>query len=243
MRLLIIVLLWLACVTSVFAANLDVVSGWDKPPYIVAKGNTGFEVELLKTIAANNGHDVNLIYVPMGRTVRMINSQEADIALSMGRGHNVPKAWLSDEYVCYRNVVATLKDRNISINGFSDLNGMTVVGFQTASQVLGIGFFDAMSGHPGYLEIADQSRQVSMLMLGSVDAIILDINIFNQFISQLPKAQQKAVDIHALFPPNRYHAAIPDKALREQFNRGLKALKANGDYQRLADQFNIAVER
>ena len=174
-----IFLLLLACVTSAPADTLNVVVGWDKPPYIVAKGDTGFEVELVKALAAQSGYEVNMLYVPMGRTVRMINGREADIALSIGRGHNVPNAWLSDEYVRYKNVVATLKDRNLDISSVDDLTGYTVVGFQTASQVLGINFFNAMNGNSGYIEIADQSRQVNMLMLGSVDAIVLDINILN----------------------------------------------------------------
>lgn len=235
-------LMLLAFISSASADTLNVVVGWDKPPYIIAKGHTGFEIELIKAFAAHSGEKINILYVPMGRTARMIKGREADIALSMGRGHNVPGAWLSDEYVRYSNVVATLKDRNLNITGVDDLTGYTVVGFQTASQVLGTGFFNAMSANSGYLEIADQSRQVSMLMLGSVDAIVLDINILNEFISQLPKTQQRAVDIHRLFPSNRYHAAIPDKTLRELFNKYLKALKDNGEYQRLADQFNIEIE-
>ncbi len=222
---------------SVFAKPVDVVSGWDKPPYIISEGDTGFEIELVKAVLALSGHGARLHYVPMGRSVRLIGEQELDIALSMNERQALPKEWLSDVYVVYQNVVITRRDRKEIIGSLEALKDMTVIGFQTASQALGKTFSDVVANHSGYLEVADQSRQVSMLLLGSVDAIVMDYRIFEHIRSTLPENQQKEVDYHFLFESSPYRAAIPDPELRQAFNEGLQALHESGEYTELTREY------
>lgn len=236
---------WMVLLTTVTASILvsarpvDVVSGWDKPPYIISEGDTGFEIELVKAVLAASGRTARLHYVPMARSVRLISEQNMDIALSMNKGQAVPVDWLTDEYVTYQNVVITRHDRNKVIHSLNDLKDMTVVGFQTASQALGKAYEKVVATHPGYLEVADQQRQVSMLLLGSVDAIVMDHRIFDAIRSTLPAAQQVPVDLHPLFDESPYRAAIPDPELREAFNHGLQTLRQNGQYNEIARQFML----
>ena len=240
-RLVRFIMLLTAVTASCFvsARPVDVVSGWDKPPYIISEGDTGFEVELVKAVLAASGRKARLHYVPMGRSVRLINEQNMDIALSMNDRQAVPQDWLTDVYVVYQNVVITRHDRKKVVRSLKDLKNMTVVGFQTASQALGEAYEKVVATHPGYLEVADQQRQVSMLLLGSVDAIVMDHRIFDAIRSTLPAEQQVAVDVHPLFADSPYRAAIPDPALRRAFNQGLKALRESGEYEQLAHQFML----
>lgn len=223
----------------VSARPVDVVSGWDKPPYIISEGDTGFEVELVKAVLAGSGYEAKLHYVPMGRSVRLISEQSMDIALSMNDRQALPEEWLTDVYVVYQNVVITRHDRKKVVRSLEDLKNMTVVGFQTASQALGKAYEEVVATHPGYLEVADQQRQVSMLLLGSVDAIVMDHRIFDAIRSSLPAEQQVAVDLHPLFDDSPYRAAIPNPALRRAFNQGLREMRKNGEYEQLARQFML----
>lgn len=226
---------------SLEARQIDVVAGWNKPPYIVTSDNSGFEIELAKKILARLGHSINPIYVPFGRTVRQLKSGRADIVLTVNLSHEISAEYLTDEYVTYQNSAISLASRQLDLHSVDDLKNYTVLAFQTARRVLGADFANATGEHRGYLEIADQGRQVRMLLLGSVDIAVMDRNIFSWLRSQLPPAQQKDVRIHNLFKQTSYRAAIADKALREGFNRELKAMMEDGQYQMLADKYRLAI--
>ncbi|MEC8376894.1 MAG: amino acid ABC transporter, partial [Pseudomonadota bacterium] len=46
--------------------QLDVVVGWDKPPYVMSADHSGFELELTRAILKELGHELSPIYVPFG---------------------------------------------------------------------------------------------------------------------------------------------------------------------------------
>ncbi len=53
---------------QVKAKNVEVAVGWTKPPYVIEKNDTGFEIELLRNIFKAMGHTFVPIYVPYGRS-------------------------------------------------------------------------------------------------------------------------------------------------------------------------------
>lgn len=223
------------------ARQIDVVAGWNKPPYIVTSDNSGFEIELTRKILARLGHTLNPVYVPFGRTLRQLENGRADIVLTVNISHEISAEYLTDEYVTYQNSAISLASRQLDLRSVKDLKDYTILAFQTARRVLGTDFAKATGDHRGYLEIADQGRQVRMLLLGSVDVAVMDRNIFSWLRSQLPPAQQKDVRIHNLFKHTAYRAAIADKTLREGFNRELKAMMKEGQYQALADKYRLVI--
>ncbi|WP_414828998.1 substrate-binding periplasmic protein [Alteromonas sp. H39] len=236
------VVLLLFCVLlsiPAIARQIDVVVGWDKPPYVMAETHSGFELELARQILAELGHDILPIYVPFGRTPRLINARGADIGLTMNARHPVDNAILSNVYVVYQNVAVTLKKRHLVIREVSDLRHHSVAAFQTASHVLGEAYREVVSQHPGYIEIPQQRRQVSLLLAGSIDVAVMDRNIFTHLRSKQPAERQAEVDIHTLFGVSPYRAAIIDDELRRQFNQTLATFIEDGRYQALIDQFGL----
>lgn len=219
--------------------ELDVVVGWNKPPYVISAEHSGFEVELVRAILADMGHTLSPIYVPFGRTARLLKDNAVDMGLTLNAAHNVSKDILSDPYIIYQNVAVTRADRKLSIDDFSDLLGKSVIAFQTAQSVLGEDFSSVVSSMPTYIEMARQDRQVDMLMLGSVDVIILDRNIFNYFKSANETYANDDIVFHELFPISPYRAAIPDPVLRAQFNVALHALVEKGHYQALLNEYHL----
>ncbi len=239
MRRSLIVLLLLLITSASYGKRLDVVVGWDKPPYVIAAQNSGFEVELVRAIFTEMGYEITPIYVPFGRTARIVNSGSVDVGLTLTPRHDIDPALLSNEYIAYQNVAVTLQERHLTISTLQDLSGKSIIAFQTAKSILGEAFFNVVDQQPTYLELAEQKRQVSLLLLGSVDVAILDRNIFHYIKSQFPKKQQYATQIHEIFPVSTYSAAIPDPALRHQFNTILARFIADGRYQALLDNFGL----
>lgn len=224
---------------SAFAKQLDLVVGWDKPPYVMTEQDSGFEVEIVRSIMSDLGHEIKVIYVPFGRTARMVASGSADIGLTLTNEHDISPEYLTDCYVVYQNVAVSLRERGLEISTIPDLAGKSIIAFQTAKHVLGETFKSSLGSQQNYLEFAEQERQVNMLLLGSVDVAILDRNIFNYLKHQLPKERQKATQFHELFPVTTYSAAIADPTLRAQFNQALHLYKQDGRYQAMLDKFGL----
>lgn len=223
----------------VLAKTLDVVVGWNKPPYVMSDADSGFELELVRQILHELGHDMSPLYVPFGRTMKIVQEGDVDIGLTMTPHHSVNQQLLTDPYVIYQNVAVTLQARQLLIDSLGALQGRSVIAFQTASKVLGAGFADATAKASGYLEVPEQSRQVSMLLMGSVDVAVMDRNIFTYLKDQLPKSKQYATEVHELFAISPYSAAIRDPMLREQFNQTLMTFIEDGRYQALLAQFGL----
>ncbi len=225
--------------TDVSAREVEVAAGWDKPPYIISRGHTGFELDLIKSILVELGHDMVPIFVPMGRIARMVSEGSVDIGLTMNPKHKIDQEMLSEIYIAYQNVAVSLATRDVVVNTAEDLKNYTVIGFQTARHVLGAEYANVIKEHTGYLETPQQSRQVTMLVLGSVDVAVMDRNIFSYFKRQLPDKQQFPTKVHEIFPINFYRAGIPDPTLRKGFNRVLNEMITDGRYQALIKRYHV----
>jgi polar amino acid transport system substrate-binding protein len=215
------------------------VVGWNKPPYVISQEHTGFEVDLVRAILAEMGYGLSPIYVPFGRTARLLKDNAVDIGLTLNPAHNVEVAILSEPYIIYQNVAVTRADRELTINSIDDLKDKSVIAFQTAQSVLGEDFGQTLASQPTYIEMARQDRQVDMLMRGSIDVAILDRNIFNYFKSENGTYSQDKTVFHELFPISAYSAAIPDPELRAKFNATLRLFIEDGRYQLLLDEYKL----
>ena len=235
----IILLAFLVLAPLSHARTLNVIVGWDKPPYVLSSTHTGVELELMRAVLGDMGHEILPIYVPFGRTVRLIEQGFADIGLTVNEKHDIDKSILSDPYIIYQNVAVTLAESMFTINNINDLQDKSVVAFQTASSVLGENFHQLMAGRSRYIEMPEQERQVSMLLLGSVDAVIMDRNIFTFIKAGMPKPHRRDTVIHELFPVSLYSAAIPNAALRSEFNETLANFIEDGRYDTLLKKYGL----
>lgn len=239
MRFLILFLCVFATASSVVARELNVVVGWNKPPYVISQEHSGFEVDLVRAIVSEMGHTLSPIYVPFGRTAHLLKNSAVDIGLTQNAAHNVNVSILSDPYIIYQNVAVSQAARNFVIDDISDLKGKSVIAFQTAQSVLGEQFKEALALEPAYIEMARQDRQVDMLMRDHVDVIVLDRNIFNHFKLENEVYAEKETVFHELFPVSVYCAAIPDPELRAKFNTVLNRFIEDGRYQLLLNEYQL----
>lgn len=225
---------------GIAAKTLDVAVGWTKPPYVIADGNTGFELDLVRAVFDKIGHEIVPIYVPYGRSHAMLKNGVVDLTLTLNDKHNIDANTLSDVYVTYQNVAISLKSAELQLNAISDLQYHTVVAFQNASIVLGQEFSDSIKQSRLYIELPDQKKQVEMLLLGNTALIVMDINIFKHISKELRGVDQThVVDFHFLFPANPYRAGFKDLDLKNAFNLALSDFIQSDQYEWLKYRYGL----
>ncbi len=235
MKRLIIVLLALCISATVHARDVTLVAGLSLPPYIIQDSNSGMEYEIIKEVLAGNGHTLVLKYVPFVRLT--VDYKKYDGAVTINESSGVAGNY-SDVVITYQNDAISLKDKNVQINGMSDLSDKRIIAFQNATKYLGPDFKAAVSGNPEYKEQGKQILQVKMLYSGRADAIVSDINIFKYYRKQITDVDTNApITYHGIFPGTDYKVLFNDSALRDAFNQGLAGLKSSGRYEAIKSSY------
>ncbi|MCV2886277.1 transporter substrate-binding domain-containing protein [Aestuariibacter sp. AA17] len=218
--------------------NVDIAVGWTKPPYVIADGNTGYELDLIRTVFASIGYDITPIYVPYGRSHSMLRKGLVDVTLTLNERLGIEPEKLSDVYVVYQNVAISLKKRNLHITRLEDLSNRSVVGFQDANRVLGEEYRKAVEKAYRYVELPEQRRQVEMLLLGNADVVVMDLNIFlhvSADVAGTPMGDN--INIHRLFPPNPYRAGFRSTELKIAFDVALRQFMSSEKYEWLKNKY------
>ncbi|MFT4939701.1 MAG: polar amino acid transport system substrate-binding protein [Paraglaciecola sp.] len=234
------VIIIIACCkpVAVNGKQLDLAVGWSKPPYVIASGNTGYELDLVRTVLHSLGHGITPIYVPFGRANVMLKQGAVDLALTVKDSMGIDSNQLSDVYITYQNVALSLKENNIHLDTIADLKSYSIVGFQKASLLLGEAYKDAVKKSRLYIELPEQLRQVEMLLTGHTDLVVMDINIFIHLSTELMGENQLTnVDIHQLFAASHYKVAFKDPKLKDVFNLALADFLKSAEHQELVDKY------
>lgn len=77
-------------------------------------------------------------------------------------------------------------------------------------------------------------------MQGNVDAIVVDLNVFDYLSKKLTgKSQLEHVQVHPFFDINSYRVGFIDKLMKNEFNVTLKKYLASPEYKKLRAQYGI----
>jgi polar amino acid transport system substrate-binding protein len=214
------------------ATELKIIFSQYTPPYVFENG-TGIVVDIVRTALESSGYKIQPIYVPIGRAFKMFEAKQADGTTIIQEASGL-KAAYSDHYMQYHNRAFALKSSNLSIRSIGDLKDKSVVAFQNANKYLGEAFGQMAAANPRYKEMAQQDAQTHMLLLGRTDVVVMDESIFRYFRAKLiaegkaDKAQEYVgFDI---FPPTPYKAAFTEPRVRDDFNKGIAAMRKDGRY-------------
>ncbi|WP_286232671.1 substrate-binding periplasmic protein [Thalassotalea sediminis] len=220
--------------------SLNVVVGLTKPPYVIADLNSGFELELIENVLAQQNKSPEFIYVPFGRSERMLKEHDIDMILTVNDFIIKNKAYLSKPYITYQNVAISLNKNNFVINTIKDLKNHSLATFQSAHKVLGNEFAKAAEVSPVYIQIAKQKIQLEMLFKERVDVIIMDLNIFNYYLQKLyPSEDFTNLAIHQIFPKTHYSAAFKNSRLLNDFNQQLEIFLSTEQYRQLRHKYQL----
>lgn len=225
---------------SAAAREVVVAIGLSIPPYVIAAEKRGMEYDVVKEALALEGHTMKPDFQPLARVVKAMQGGTVDAAMTQIPGMTVGTV-LSEVYITYRNFAITLASHDLKVETVDDLADKSILAFQNAHRYLGETFRRMAEANPRYREEANQQVQPMLLFHDRVDVVVADHNIFRWFASR-PEVTAKAdtnrpIRMHALFPPTEYRMAFRDVALRDDFNRGLAKLRANGEYDRIVARY------
>jgi polar amino acid transport system substrate-binding protein len=226
-------------VASALSASreLTLAVGLALPPYNIPETDSGIEMDIVKEALGLKGYTVKPKYVPFARVRRELMSRGVDGALTINPDSGI-EAFYSDEHLICQNVVVTLKENAFQINGISDLGDRSVIAFQDATLYLGPDFAAMADQNPKYKEMAKQEIQINLLYTNRVDAIVLDKNIFYYHRKHNDRVDtSQEIDIWSIFPPTAFCVAFVDEKVRDDFNEGLRELRASGRYDEIVKSY------
>ena len=217
--------------------GLTLAVGLALPPYNIEETDSGLELDIVREALGVEGYTVKTKFVPFARVKRELMAKKVDGALTITPASGIV-TFYSDEHIVCENVVVSLKSQSFDIKKTEDLAGKRVVAFQDATRYLGDTFERMAKDNPDYREIADQMLQINLLFSGRSDAIVLDKNIFNYHRKHNDRVDTtQPVNIWHIFDPSPFRVAFTDKAVRDDFNEGLRRLRESGRYQEIMEKY------
>lgn len=221
--------------------NLVIATGLTKPPYVIQKNDSGFELDLLTNIVERMGMTAKFVYTSFAHSYEMLKVKQVDAVMTTNEKAFTDSSQLSDVYINYQNVAVSLKANNYTIAHIAELEHYALVSFQNAEKLLGQTFASAAANAPLFLTVARQSQQVTLLMKKRVDVAVMDINIFKQLAKENHVNDIDALfTFHPIFPKNDYRMAFKNKKYLTRFNEVLGQYKQTDEYQQLKQKYNIS---
>lgn len=84
-----------------------------------------------------------------------------------------------------------------------------------------------------------QVKQVRGLFTKDFQVFVGDQNIFKYYRKNAGRSvnSKQAIDVFKVFSPTPYKIGFKDKGVRDAFNKGLKSLKASGEYRKVVNKY------
>ncbi|MES2346745.1 MAG: ABC transporter substrate-binding protein [Pseudomonadota bacterium] len=214
-------------------AEVSMAFGEKIPPFCFPETDSGIEIEIIREALAFRGHVLKPAYYPFARIPIAFKAGSVDAAMTdLGENMDQAGGYYGEPAVFYDNVFITLKERNVTIKTPADLRGLTVIAFPGAARRYPL-WLDDVKKAGRYFEQNNQSLQVMTLNAGHYDVALSDRSIFRYFSSALQKTKDfrpKPVVMHSFVKmnPQDYRPVFRDPVVRDDFNAGLRQLKAAG---------------
>lgn len=237
--------------TAAPAREVRVGVGFAIAPYTLRKQNAGLEVDLLRAAFRAAGMEAKFVYLPNLRLPMALAGGDVD-CLATSVGYDMAErigrpVFYSVPTLTFRNYAVSLARRHLHIGSIADLAGYVVLGFQDAASYLGPEFAAMARGNDLYSELSDQSLQVRMLFSGRVDVVISEKRVFLYWRNRLKGSPagravnlNQAVTFSPIFPDQDRQVVFVEKSLRDGFDKGLRAIRENGGYDRIIRTYDRA---
>lgn len=213
--------------------------GYDKPPYIIQEGRTGYYLDMINAAFKQQGLQVDYRLYSLPRLLKLAKSDQLD-ALGWVPAEDT-KNCLSAPFMEYRNVLVYAADEQ-QITKLADLRHHALIAFNDAHTVLGPDFAKAANTSRAYYEVTSQKKQVYSFLKKRFSAMVIDRNIFDYWIDHFKRDRDltRAYKIVDLFPePNKIKLEFYNVQHCEAFKKGFKVLQKSGEINRLKTKYNL----
>lgn len=220
--------------------NFKVVVGLSKPPYVIKKELAGFELELIRVVLTHMGKDPEFIFIPYGRSAKMLELPDVNAVMTVNQQMFPNSHNFTENYINYQNIAISFKNKNIKLNSIADISNHSIASFQLADKILGPEFSTAVANSPMFIQIANQKKQVELLLLDRVDILVMDIKIFLHYLHVLGMSKRRDdIQFHYIFPLSPYHVVFKDIDNVKKFDNAMRKYKLSTEYKTLLKKYNF----
>jgi len=221
-------------------ANLTVLFGMSRPPFIMEDTKTGISINLFRKLSEKLGYSFKHVFSPNRRMNVELKNGSMDVVVEVQKG--IVGAYYSDPFIGYRNFAVSRKKDQVKVESYTDLKGRSICAWQDAKNDLGNEFKKATQVFSKYQEFPIQKDQVKSWLSGACQVIIIDETILKWWIKELSPEYVKRnrkldLDLSYDVLPGQeilwWFMGFKDRELRDQFNKVLKEFKANGIYDKI----------
>lgn len=245
---LILTILLLMITSPLFGRDVTGSFGQEKPPYLWTEDGKvlGIERDILAAALQAVGHQLVATQMPNQRLIATYAKDQFDFAAGLQEG-DVADAFYSDEYMFFENYAISKKSKNITVKRVEDLFQHHVAIWQHGYVDLGFDQIQPLSASGGipdnFHEFPLMTAQAKFFWTDRADIMVVDRHIFFYFAKLLRDMvdTSEPVTLHAIFPSRRgVRCAFHDRALRDDFNRGLAMIKSDGRYDEILSRYMSA---
>lgn len=236
-----IALLSLGASLSTHAKTLTLLSD-DAPPHMIAKTDSGIDIDITREVLKSLGHSVDVEYTPLTRNMVEVAQKRADIFLPTFFQSDSESLYFSDAIIKYRPTVFTLAANKFSFAKISELAGKNIFTFQGATGYFGEEF-KQVAATSRYRELPNMAILPALLVAKRCEVVVLDYYIFYYFLRQFADSEEhyhqlaSTIEKHELIPQVNAHVGFNDKKLRDDFNLALKGYLAEHKEQKVIESY------
>lgn len=227
--------------------QITIATGLSMPPYIIEGGNRGLLAEIILSSMKAANLNARLTFRSNLQAIDDFSHFRVDAVIN-ATAEAFPSSYLSEVVIEFKNRAISLNKNNYSITHIDDLLNHSLIAFNAANKLLGTEFAQLAAQHENYQELVEQKQQVNALLSGRVDTIVADELIFKFYRSQLAREDFSNTDLkqkvafHPVFPITQYRVAFHDQIIRNRFNEGFRAIKANGILEKIHNRYRSLLE-
>ncbi|MBA5635566.1 transporter substrate-binding domain-containing protein [Duganella sp. LX20W] len=207
----------------------------------------GLAVDVVRAVFARLGHDMTVEVMPWARSLTMVRLGQRDCVFTI---FQTPER---EEYLDFskESIIPQLiyfyarKDAGVAFNG--DLGTLAGRRVGTVMKVNYGEKFDAARDHFTVQEVATLEQNFRKLVLGRVDLVPSNVYTASYTLANMHDTAVDAEVVQLPVPRDNVasHIAFAKRrqltALRDQFDKELKAYVASGAYRHLLEQYRIAI--
>ncbi|NWF67238.1 MAG: transporter substrate-binding domain-containing protein, partial [Campylobacterales bacterium] len=243
-QLIITTLLILLFTNSIFAKELTVAFGINKPPYMIDEiSGIGLESEIVKE--ALKEYKINILQMNYKRLNEVLKSVDDIDAVAGATINDFYPFFKSNKYIEFQNFAITHKEANLTIDSFEDLKAKRVAAWQNAHKVLGDEFYklfnpqSAKEHSPNYKEMLIQSEWLKLFFDKELDVVLSDKNIFHWYKNYFLQNTDidKFVFHDLLHKATPYYVMFRDEKLKDEFNKNLQQMIIDGRYECIKNKY------
>lgn len=201
------------------------------PPYFIDRGNRGIERDILYAAFARTPYQVDMSYLRKREAV--YEQQDHLDCISTVRPSDGLSGFYSDAVIAYQDVLFHLASADFEIKTISDLADKSIEAFHGARDYLGLE--SVLSDNGQYHEHSSKASQIVLLYRRQIQVLIMDYYFFLYFrqkVTDLVDTSQPLVE-DRFFKARPYSIVCKDEQVRDAFNQGLQALKADGTWDEI----------